>query len=46
VALEGFDFFAVLLDDFWMGASELRDEFEDVVHLDIVAQAWEDFGEA
>ena len=43
VALEGLDFGAVVLDDGRVGAGELRREFEDVVHFDVVAEAREDF---
>ena len=43
MALEGLDFLAVVLDDGRMIACELRGEFEDVVHFDVVAEAWEDF---
>lgn len=43
VALEALDLLTVLLDDFRVRARQLRDEFEDVVHLDVVAEARENF---
>lgn len=46
VALETLNFLAVLVDDIRVRARELGREFEDVVHLDVVAQAREDFDAA
>lgn len=43
VALERLDFGAVVFDYGRVGAGQLGGEFEDVVHFDVVAEAWEDF---
>lgn len=43
VSMEFLDLGVVGSDNVWMGPFILREELEDVVHLDIVSDSWEQF---
>jgi hypothetical protein len=46
VPLELFNLPAVLVDDSRLCAFQLRDEFEDIVHFNIISQTWEELDRA